>query len=131
MRPLALMLPFLLAAACAPAGTSHRLEPPAAASPEARRCLADCAAARNACLLPADEALARCEERAVLRHALCEDQARNAFWICRRGAARDGQTCHRRRCRLTVCPRTALEACATAYRRCFATCGGQVVEEQP
>ncbi len=37
--------------------------------------------------------------------------------------------CRRDRCERALCPTDALDACAADHRRCFAACGGRVVEE--
>lgn len=127
-----LLLAFLLAvAACAPRyETGYRLEPPADAGPETQRCLADCAAAREACLGPARESFAACEDRATLRQSSCQRKADIDFQLCQ-GTARDtGRVCVRRVCYRERCEPTALAACEAEHRRCFQACGGAVVEER-
>lgn len=130
MRRLLLGFLLLALAACAPTETRYRLEPPAEPQSSATRaCLATCSQTRAACLEPAEARLAACEDQASLRQNLCEIRARDLFELCSRNNDRTGRSCERRTCWRPLCARTELAACDADYRRCFAACGGSVVEE--
>lgn len=121
---------LLALAACAPVQeTVYRFEPPAEATAETRQCLADCEVARDACLAAARAEFQSCEESATLRQTACARNAQLDYMTCIR-IDDDDRGCYRRFCRRALCPTTGLDACASAYRRCFSACGGSVVEEE-
>jgi hypothetical protein len=129
------MLALAVAAAAAGCGPVYepvyRFEPPPGAQEAgARRCLAACEAARAACLPPARDRLAACEARASLSQDLCRSNARIDFEICRSAFEPTGSVCVPRICQRPRCPPVEAEACESDYRRCFAACGGTVVEER-
>lgn len=129
--PAVLLALALLAVGCAPIDEPrYRFEPPAQAeSPETRRCLAACTAARDACSGPAQRQFAACDARAAQLYDRCERNASIDFDVCIGAYRRTGVTCRRRICERPICPREGIEACEADYRRCFAGCGGRVVEE--
>jgi hypothetical protein len=130
MRRWVLALTMAMAAGCGPVYEPvYRFEPPAEEA-SARRCLAACEAARAACLPPARDRLAACEARASLSQDLCRSNARIDFEICRSAFAPEGQVCVPRICQRPRCPPVEIESCDSDYRRCFAACGGTVVEER-
>jgi hypothetical protein len=133
MRRWILALTIAMAAGCGPVYEPvYRFEPPPAGAEEAgaRRCLAACEAARAACLPPARDRLAACEARASLSQDLCRSNARIDFEICRSAFEPTGSVCVPRICQRPRCPPVEAEACESDYRRCFAACGGTVVEER-
>lgn len=122
---------FAILASCAPVDEpTYRLEPPAQAeNPETQSCLAACAATRDACLAPAQQQFAACDARAAQLYNRCERNASIDFEVCIGAYKRTGVTCRRRLCQRPLCSRSAIETCEADYRRCFAACGGRVVEE--
>lgn len=122
----------LILAACRPVyETGYRLEPPAdaAVSPAVKGCLAACASGREACLGPARQSEQRCEERASLRQSSCQANAQIDFDLCLGNARSTGGTCFMRPCERPRCAGGEVGACEAENRRCFAACGGTVVEE--
>jgi hypothetical protein len=125
----------LLAAAtvaCAPVyEPAYRLDPPAAPdAAAAQSCLARCAEARTACLLPAREALATCNAQVTLRQDQCRANSRINYTICQSAYAPDGASCFTAICPTLICDAGAVAGCEDSYRHCFAGCGGTVVEER-
>lgn len=123
---------LLVVVACGPVyETTYRFEPPEdAASPATQQCLAACEAAQGACRASANEELRRCDEQVSLRYSACQARAQLDFDMCRGDARSTGETCVMPLCRRPVCPTMAFDACDAGYRRCFASCGGVVVEER-
>jgi hypothetical protein len=132
MRRWVLALTMAIAAGCGPVYEPvYRFEPPAGAQEAGvRRCLAACETARAVCLPPARDRLAACEAWASMSQDLCRSNARIDFEICRSAFAPEGQVCVPRICGRPRCLPVEVEACEADYRRCFAACGGTVVEER-
>lgn len=130
LRHLALLLLALVA--CGPVyETGYRFEPPEdAASPAVQQCLAACNASQAVCQASAQEDLRRCDEQASLRFSACQARAQLDFELCRGDARTTGETCIMPLCQRPACSTAAVDSCAAGYRRCFASCGGVVVEEQ-
>ena len=80
--------------------------------------------------MPAREEFAHCSERAILAQDQCRANAQIDYQICQRAYAPDGQNCAPPLCERQRCPAPALELCEADYRRCFAGCGGTVIEER-
>jgi hypothetical protein len=117
-------------AGCAPVyEPGYRLELPASPSAEMQACVAQCSAAREACLTPARAEFAACQDRAALEQNICRSNAQIDFELCQGANAPEGRTCIYRICEFRQCGRGAIDACEADHRRCFAGCGGTVVEE--
>ncbi|MEK0082788.1 hypothetical protein [Benzoatithermus flavus] len=129
IRVLALLLAV---GGCAPQyETRYRLEPPAdTGSAAVQRCLSGCTATSDACIGDAQQALAACEDRATLRQSSCQNKADIDFQLCQATSRDTGKVCVRRFCYREQCQPAALRSCEADYRRCFAACGGKVVEER-
>lgn len=132
MRGVAFLACTLLAlAACGPVyETDYRLETPDQTDEATTGCLSACAAERGSCGRAAEQELRLCEDRASLQEQACETRAQLDFMVCSAGAERDGTSCYRRQCRRPSCSTGGLGACEASYRRCFAACGGKVLEER-
>jgi hypothetical protein len=118
-------------ASCAPVYEPRfRTEMPRPLDAAARECLASCDRARDACFIPARAEFAACSERAILIQDQCRANAQIDYQICQRAFAPDGRTCYLPICDRPRCETRALDLCEADYRRCFAACGGTVVEEQ-
>jgi hypothetical protein len=118
-------------AACAPVyEPAFRTEMPRPLDAAARHCLTLCDQARDACFVPAREEFAQCSERAILAQDQCRSNAQIDYQICQRAYGPDGATCAPGICERERCPAPALDLCEADYRRCFAACGGTVVEER-
>ena len=129
-RRVALALPVLLAS-CAPVyEPAFRTEMPRPLDAAARQCLVMCDEARDACFVPAREEFAACSERAILAQDQCRANAQIDQQICQSAYAPEGQVCIPKICERTRCPALALDACEADYRRCFAACGGTVIEDR-
>jgi len=65
--------------------------------------------------------------------SLAQDQCRNRaqidYMICQQAYSSEGINCFYRVCNRPICAPTAIRDCEADYRRCFAGCGGTVVEE--
>ena len=130
MRRGALVL-LAAVAACAPVyEPAFRVEMPRPLDAAARQCLTLCDQARDACFVPARAEFAHCSERAIMAQDQCRANAQIDYQICQRAYAPDGQTCGFDLCERQRCPAPALELCEADYRRCFAGCGGTVIEER-
>ena len=117
--------------ACAPVyEPSFRLQAPEIMDAQARRCVAACNAAREACFTPARDELAACSSRALLQQDQCRSNARIDYQVCQSAFGPEGQSCFLRLCERPTCEPVAIRACEADYRRCFAACGGTVVEER-
>lgn len=117
--------------ACAPEYESrYRVEMPRPLSEQARQCLAGCDQARDACFVPARAEFAACTERAILIQDQCRANAQIQYQICQRAYAPTGQDCYYAACDRPSCDAPGLAACEADYRRCFADCGGTVVEDR-
>ena len=93
-------------------------------------CVAQCSAAREACLTPARAEFAACQDRAALEQNICRSNAQIDFEVCQGANAPDGRDLHLPDLRVPAVPRaSAIDACEADHRRCFAGCGGTVVEE--
>ena len=124
-------LGLALLAACAPEyQSSYRLEMPRPLSEQARQCLGRCNEARDACFVPARAEFAACTERAIMVQSQCRANAQIQYQICQRAYAPTGQDCYRATCDRPACEAPALAVCEADYRRCFAECGGTVVEDR-
>ena len=121
----------LAGAACSPIyEPSFRLEPPNPLDATARQCIAACVEARDVCFEPARDAIAACSKRAILVQSQCRAQAQIEYQICQTAYGPEGQFCAPSLCQRASCPTDALDQCESDYRRCFAGCGGRVVEER-
>ena len=122
---------LLLVDGCAPRyQSSIRLEMPRPLTAEARQCLKRCNEVRDACFVPARAEFAACSERGILIQSQCRANAQIDLQICQRAYAPTGQDCVLKLCERPRCEAPALAACEADYRRCFADCGGTVVEER-
>jgi hypothetical protein len=132
VRPRAAVLVLLLAAAaCAPVyEPSFRLNMPQPLDTTARQCFANCVTTREACFVPAREAHAQCSEHANLVQNQCRANAQIDYQICQSAYGPEGQICVPAICQRPRCTADALDLCEADYRRCFAGCGGRVVEER-
>ena len=129
-RRLPAILLALLIGACSPVyERSYRLEPPAQPSDATQQCLAQCTMAQNACLVPANAQLQNCDAMASLAQDQCRNQAQIDYMICQQAYSSEGINCSYRVCDRPICAPTAVRDCEADYRRCFAGCGGRVVEE--
>ncbi|MGD9511283.1 MAG: hypothetical protein AB7I59_19755 [Geminicoccaceae bacterium] len=127
----AALLALAVLGSCAPEyQTSYRLDMPRPLSEEARQCLARCDRARDACFVPARDEFAACTERALMVQDQCRANAQIEYQICQRAYAPTGQDCYHAACDRPVCDTPAFALCETDYRRCFADCGGTVVEDR-
>ena len=118
-------------AACSPVyEPAFRLEAPEPLDAQARQCIADCNAGREACFSPARDEVAACTSRALLQQDQCRSNAQIDYQICQSAYAPEGQNCFLRLCERPACEPVAIRACEADYRRCFAACGGRVVEER-
>jgi hypothetical protein len=108
---------------------AYRLDMPRPLDAAARRCLAACDEARDACFAPARSAFAACSERAILVQNQCRARATIEQQVCASAYAPQGQTCFMPLCERPRCEPAALAPCEADHRRCFAACGGTVVEE--
>ena len=118
-------------ASCQPVyETGYRLDPPVGGGEAAQACVASCEAAQAACLIPAREEFAACQNRSVMMQDICRSNAQIDYQTCQRADAPNGATCIFRICPYRPCEPAAINLCEAAYRRCFAGCGGTVVEEQ-
>lgn len=131
-RPRTVLLALLLAAgACAPVyEPSFRLETPDTLDAAARQCLDACDVAREACFVPARDAFAQCSEHAILVQNQCRANAQIDYQICQSAYGPEGQVCVPAVCQRPRCTPDALDQCEADYRRCFAGCGGRVVEDR-
>jgi hypothetical protein len=130
-RPLATLLILAALFGCGPSyESSIRLQMPRPLTAEARECLTRCDGERDACYLPARQEFAACSERAILIQDQCRANGQIDYQICQRAYAPDGQNCFYPICQRQSCAPIALDACDADYRRCFAECGGTVIEEQ-
>ena len=132
MRGVAFLLSILLTfAACGPVyETDYRLETPDRTDEATAACLNACGAERGSCGRAAEQELRACEDRASLQEQACATRAQLDYMVCSAGAERDGTSCYRRVCRRPSCSTGALDSCEASYRRCFAACGGKVLEER-
>jgi hypothetical protein len=130
--PPALILVLSIAlGACAPVyEPSFHLQAPDPLDQAARQCLAGCDAGREACLIPAREAVAQCTEHALLVQDQCRANAQIDYQICQSAYGPEGQVCAMAVCTRPTCAPVAIDQCEADYRRCFAGCGGTVVEER-
>ncbi len=110
--------------------TVYRLEPPPDPSAATQACLAGCATERDACLIPAEERFRTCENRSTLRLQACESQAQLDRMVCSATDDRYDVGCFRRSCERALCSTAEIDGCEADHRRCFAACGGRVVEEE-
>jgi hypothetical protein len=118
-------------AACAPVyEPAFRTEMPRPLDAAARQCLTLCDQARDACFVPAREEFAHCSERAILAQDQCRANAQIDYQICQRAYGPEGMTCAAAICDRQRCSAPALDLCEADYRRCFAGCGGTVVEDR-
>ena len=128
--PALLFLFAAVLAGCAPVyEPSFRLEPPPV-SEASRQCLSACADAREACFVPARQLFAQCSEHALLVQDQCRANAQIDYQICQSAYGPEGQICTLAACPRPQCATDALDRCESDYRRCFAACGGTVVEER-
>ncbi len=128
---IALLGMLFLAGACNPVyEPSFRLQMPDPLDAAAQQCLADCEAAKQACFVPAREAFAQCSEHALLVQNQCRANAQIDYQICQSAYGPEGQTCFHAACPRPRCAPEALNLCEADYRRCFAGCGGTVVEDR-
>lgn len=118
-------------AACAPEYESrYRVEMPRPLDEQARQCLTRCDLARDACFTPARAEFAACSERAILVQDQCRANAQIEYQVCQRAYAPTGQDCYYATCERPSCAAPDLSLCEADYRRCFADCGGTVVEDR-
>lgn len=130
-RLLAALLALASLVACAPEYESrYRVEMPRPLTEQARQCLARCDQARDTCFVPARNEFAACTERAILVQDQCRANAQIEYQVCQRAYAPTGQDCYRAECDRPSCDAPALAVCEADYRRCFADCGGTVVEDR-
>jgi hypothetical protein len=116
---------------CAPQyEPAFRLEMPRPLDATARQCLSVCDQARDACFEPARREFADCSERALLVQNQCRANAQIDLQICQSAYGPEGYICAMRLCERPRCEPPALGPCEADYRRCFAGCGGTVIEEQ-
>ena len=66
----------------------------------------------------------------MLEQNICRSNAQIDFEICQGAYAPTGATCLYRICEFRRCDRGAIDACESDHRRCFAGCGGTVLEER-
>jgi hypothetical protein len=107
-----------------------RLELPPTLDSAGRQCLAACEDERARCEIEARHVHAACADRALLVEDQCRANALIDYQICQRAFGPDGRTCFQRICQRPVCGTAPFDRCDTDHRRCFAACGGTVVEGQ-
>ena len=111
--------------------TGYRFDLPAAGGEAAQACVAQLRRPRRLpASVPAREEFAACRERAILVQDQCRSNAQIDYQICQRAYAPDGADLHLPDLRAAACEPAAIDLCEADYRRCFAGCGGTVVEER-